>query len=46
MKKNKIIPTESQLKSYSTMRRNGSVCRNTNLRFGRIVLATDADKDG
>ena len=46
MQKIKITPSETQLKSYNTMRRNGCVCRNTNLRFGRIVLATDADKDG
>ena len=46
MKKTKIAPTQEQIIEYNIMRKNGSVSRNTNLRFGKIALATDQDLDG
>lgn len=46
MNKTKIIPTASQLDSYEIMKRSGNIKRNTNIRFGRIIVSTDADKDG
>lgn len=46
MKKIKINPTNSQISQYTTMRKNNCICRNTNLRFNKIVIATDSDLDG
>lgn len=46
MNKKLISPTKEQLQNYNTMRKNGNITRNTNLRFGKIVFLSDSDLDG
>lgn len=43
LKKTKITPTQSQITNYKT---NRNTRRRTPLRFGSIIITTDADLDG
>jgi hypothetical protein len=43
--KKAIKPTMEQINHYNSTRK-GMVTRNTNCRFGKIVLTTDQDLDG
>jgi hypothetical protein len=42
-----VKPTQEQIGNYLNIRKQGNICiRNTNLRFGKLIVLSDEDLDG